>query len=210
MLAGIASPGVVDEPIRLPGVSLDLRWEPPPVRWLLSGGALSAQAGAATDLFVDPAGGPAALNAPRLLGTLPAGDFQLAARVTVEMAATFDAGVLLLWGNERSWAKLCLERSPSGEALVVSVVTRGVSDDANAFAVPGGPRAWLRVARVDGAFAFHASADGAGWRFVRHFALEPAVAVGLLAQSPMGPGCTAVFDEARLTSERLDDLRDGS
>ena len=93
---------------------------------------------------------------------------------------------------------------------MVSVVTRGVSDDADAFAVGGGT-AWLRASRLGPAFAFHASADGADWRFVRHFVLEPAagLAIGFLAQSPTGSGCTAVFDRIALRPERLADLRSG-
>lgn len=182
-------------------------------RWQIGdAGPLSISAAARTDLFVDPGGGAPALNAPRVLAPAPAGDFQLSARVTAELTATFDAGVLLLYADDRAWAKLCLERSPRGETLVVSVVTRGVSDDADAFAVGGGGgTAWLRVSRLGPAFAFHASTDGAGWRFVRHFALEPAggLAIGFLAQSPTGPGCTAVFDRIALRSERLPDLRSG-
>ncbi|HXM55475.1 MAG TPA: DUF1349 domain-containing protein [Candidatus Dormibacteraeota bacterium] len=171
---------------------------------------LTLTAGARTDLFVDPQGGEPALNAPRQLSDAPAGDFQLSARVTVAHAATFDAGVLLLHAHERAWAKLCLERSPEGRLLVVSVVTRGVSDDANAFGVEG-RTAWLRASRLGRAFAFHASTDGTRWQFVRHFALEPTdgLQMGFLAQSPTGEGCTAVFDQVALRHERLADLRSG-
>jgi regulation of enolase protein 1 (concanavalin A-like superfamily) len=201
----------MDEPIDLPGLPLALRWRPAPERWQVGeDGSLSISAGPTTDLFADPGGDAPTLNAPRLLGPAPAGDFQLSTRVTAGLAATYDAGALLLYADERSWVKLALERSPDGEALVVSVVTRGVSDDANAFAV-GGNVAWLRVSRVGAAYALHASLDGSLWRFVRHFALEPAddLAVGFLAQSPTGPGCTAVFDAITLRAERLADLRSG-
>jgi regulation of enolase protein 1 (concanavalin A-like superfamily) len=200
----------MDERLMLPGLPLPLRWRIAPERWHHGeDGSLSIGAGAGTDLFVDPGGGTPALNAPRLLGS-PVGDFQLSARVTVEFAATFDAGVLLLYADDRAWAKLCFERSPQGEALVVSVVTRGVSDDANSFAVAG-RTAWLRVTRVGPAYAFHASADGGRWRFVRHFALDApgGVAVGFLAQSPTGSGCTAVFADVRHSPETLVDLRSG-
>ena len=46
---------------------------------------------------------------------------------------------------------------------------------------------------------------------MRHFALAPAgdVAVGFLAQSPEGDGCTATFDSIRYRTERLGDLRSG-
>jgi regulation of enolase protein 1 (concanavalin A-like superfamily) len=166
-------------------------------------------AGARTDLFVDPQGSPPMLNAPSLLAR-PNGDYQLSARVTVDFASTFDAGVLALHAHDGAWAKLCFEYSPQGEAMVVSVVTRGVSDDANAFAVEG-RQVWLRVSRLGPAHAFHASTDGSDWRFVRHFALEPAndLSVGFLAQSPTGAGCAVQFDQIVYRPERLADLRSG-
>ncbi|HEX9342204.1 MAG TPA: DUF1349 domain-containing protein [Actinomycetota bacterium] len=206
----------------IPPIPMPLRWDAPPERWSVEdgdrdggggGAVLAVTAGPRTDLFADPGGGPATLNAPRLLGD-PAGDFQLSARVTVGFAAAFDAGVLLLWAHERAWAKLCFESSPRGEPMVVSVVTRGVSDDCNAFTVDG-DHVWLRAARLGPAFAFHASTDGSTWRFVRYFTLDPAAdaaaaAVGFEAQSPTGESCTVTFDAIRFTTERLSDLRDGT
>jgi uncharacterized protein len=200
-----------DHALTLPGLPFPLRWQLAPQRWHLGeDGSLSIQAGPGTDLFVDPQGAASMLNAPRLLGS-PSGDFQLSARVTVDFAATFDAGVLLLYTNERSWAKLCFERAPSGEAMVVSVVTRDVSDDANSFAVEA-PQVWLRMSRLGPAWAFHASTDGSRWQFIRHFALDSAdgLASGFLAQSPTGSGCTAVFDAITYRPEGLADLRGGA
>jgi uncharacterized protein len=183
---------------------VQLDWTAPPRE------PLSIPAGPRTDLFVDPAGGAPVLNAPMLLGATE-GDFVLSARVRADLRATFDAGALLLHAGERTWAKLALERSPQGEAMIVSVVTRGVSDDANG-AVVAGDSVWLRVARIGGACALHASADGARWDLVRHFALDaPAgLAAGFLAQSPTGEGCTATFDDVRFAARTLADLRDGS
>ena len=64
-----------------------------------------------TDIFIDPGDGAARagaalnaesmLNAATLTGDVPEGDFQFSARVTAGFAATFDAGVLLLWLDER-------------------------------------------------------------------------------------------------------------
>jgi uncharacterized protein len=198
-----------DPPIRLPEVPLDLRWQLPPEGWDLAGGTLTIRAGARTDLFVDPSGGPAVGNAPCLLGP-PAGDFLLSARVTVEFAARFDAGALLIYVDDRSWGKLCFEYAPLSVPTVVSVVTRGLSDDCNSYPVDGNST-WLRVARQGGAFAFHSSTDGERWQLVRHFALAPSaeMAVGFLAQSPEGEGCTTTFDSVRYRRERLGDLRSG-
>ncbi|MBO3093654.1 DUF1349 domain-containing protein [Cellulomonas dongxiuzhuiae] len=170
-----------------------------------------------TDVFLDPRDGVSSdsagvLNAPTLLGTPPAGDFQLTARVTVDFAATFDAGVLLLHVDDRHWGKLCFEYSPDGVPLIVSVVTRGVSDDANGFAVDGN-QVWLRVSRIGAAYAYHASLDGTRWSLVRHFALadpQRVVTVGFEGQSPTGDGCAVTFDRIGFTPTRLGDLRDGS
>lgn len=170
-----------------------------------------------TDIFIDPGGAAtldaeSMLNAATLLGDPPAGDFRFSARATVGFEATYDAGVLLLWIDERHWGKLCFEFSPAREPMVVSVVTRGVSDDANAFVVPG-PSVWLRLSRIDQAYAYHASTDGKHWRMIRFFRVTESpvsVKVGFEAQSPTGDGCTVTFDDIRFVGERLGDLRDGS
>jgi regulation of enolase protein 1 (concanavalin A-like superfamily) len=172
---------------------------------------LTIDAGAATDWFVDPAGlSSPIVNAPALLGEVT-GDFMFSARVEVEFAATFDAGVLVVHDSDESWAKLCLERSPDGEAMVVSVVTHGVSDDCNSTVVDGNA-VWLRISRLVPAFAFHASVDGTSWSLVRHFTFPAAetVAVGFLAQSPLGDGCRAAFDSIGFEPRRLGDLRSGT
>jgi regulation of enolase protein 1 (concanavalin A-like superfamily) len=172
---------------------------------------LTIAAGGLTDHFVDPSGGRATLTAPRVLGE-PGPEFQLSACVEVEFGAMFDAGVLMLWGGDDVWAKLCFEYSPDGQPMVVSVVTRGVSDDANSMLVDG-HRVWLRVSRSGSSYAFHASTDGARWEFVRHFALPvPAesVRLGFSSQSPTGPGCVSRFSQVRFVAHPLANLRDGT
>ena len=174
---------------------------------------LTIAAGGTSDHFVDPGTSRAMLNAPRVLGAIPGGgDFQLSALVRVEFEATFDAGVLLLWADDLTWAKVCLQYSPAGDARVVSVVTRGLSDDANAMTVDG-DEAWLRVSRHGASYAFHASTDGHRWDLVRHFALpaDPAaVRAGFSAQSPRGAGCVSHFSQVRFQRAPLANLRDGT
>lgn len=172
---------------------------------------LTIAAGGGTDHFVDPATSRVILNAPRVLGD-PGSQFQLSACLDVEFAATFDAGVLMLWADDDVWAKLCFEYSPDGQPMVVSVVTRGVSDDANSMVVEGN-RVWLRVSGSPSSYAFHASTDGTGWSLVRHFALPPTrrpVRAGFSSQSPTGAGCVTEFSQVRFLSRPLADLRDGT
>jgi hypothetical protein len=180
--------------------------------------AVTASAPPHSDIFIDPGStdtqpnAESMLNAATLLGVPPDGDFQLSARVTVDFASTYDAGVLLLWVDERHWGKLCFEFSPDRESMIVSVVARGVADDANAFVLDG-RTVWLRTSRIDRAIAYHASLDGMTWRMIRFFTVDGAAtsaAIGFEAQSPTGDGCVVTFDDIRFTRERLGDLRDGS
>jgi regulation of enolase protein 1 (concanavalin A-like superfamily) len=207
----------VSDALDLPGLPFPVTPSQPDV-WRHDGdGTVVADAPGHTDLYVNPGGSGSAdaeslLNAATLLGLPPTGDFQLSARVSVDFVAQFDAGVLLIWLDDTHWAKLCFEFSPAGEPMVVSVVTLGLSDDANSFVVPE-RSVWLRVSRLDRVYAYHASSDGKDWSLVRVFSLGDAVAdhrVGLEVQSPTGEGCTVRFEAIRFVGERLADLRDGS
>ncbi|WP_327366662.1 DUF1349 domain-containing protein [Streptomyces sp. NBC_01217] len=199
----------------LPELPFGLHPFGPETDWTYENGALTARAGARQDRFVPPGGeslDPTS-DAPRLLGAAPRGDFQLLARVKVGFAAAFDAGVLYLHVGEREWAKLCLELSPD-RPTICTVVTRGHSDDTNSFVVDG-DTTWLRLSRTGNAFAFHASADGEKWTFVRVFTLggpEQAAeaSIGFLVQSPTGEGCEATFDRITFRPTGLADLRDGT
>jgi regulation of enolase protein 1 (concanavalin A-like superfamily) len=197
----------------VPGVPFPL--EPsgsPACQATVSGGSLILVSGAKSDLFIDPEGGEGARpDAGRLTGLPGDLDFTLSARVTVRFASVFDAGVLLLYLSERRWAKLCYELSPQRRPTAVTVVTHGTSDDCNSFETAGGPL-WLRITRSGRAWAFHASEDGAWWRLLRYFTLGEAsgARVGFLAQSPTGPGCTAIFEEIACKPGAPADLRDGS
>jgi len=185
-------------------------WSSEPESWDDADGKLVVNAPAHSDLFADPGGAAAVRNAPMLLGPAPDGDWMFSARIDVDFASTFDAGVLVLHAGDGEWAKLCFELAPQVHPMVVSVVTRdGTSDDANAFAVDT-DEIWLRVSRLGPAVAFHASTDGEWWQLVRYFAFTPQAQVGLLAQSPTGDGVRVEFSELTFTSERLRDLRDGS
>ncbi|WP_405482237.1 DUF1349 domain-containing protein [Streptomyces sp. NBC_00009] len=198
----------------LPELPFPLRTYGPDGHWSYEDGTLTGWAGPRQDRFVPPTGtalDPAS-DAPRLLGA-PKGDFQLLARVTVGFTAAFDAGVLYLHVGEREWAKLCLERSPD-EPTVCTVVTRGRSDDANAFVV-GGSTVWLRISRTGSAFAFHASPDGEKWTFVRIFSLGDeesagAALVGFMAQAPVGDGCVVTYEDIEFRPSWPQGLRDGS
>lgn len=197
--------------------------ELPPLFWLAEEGnaiveedTLTMNATERVDWFNDPTTGDVQASAPAL-SFLVDGNFQLSATVTVDFAATFDAGVLFVHQTGDDWAKLCFERAPTGTPTVVSVVTRVVSDDANGPTVDG-TTVRLRISRIGRSFAFHyagvATDLGADvWHLVRLFALrdpDRPVEVGFLSQSPTGRGCSAQFRDVVFTETTLADARDGT
>ncbi|MGO4535060.1 DUF1349 domain-containing protein [Leifsonia sp. 2MCAF36] len=174
-------------------------------------GLLTVTADAGSDWTNDAFGGPQQ-HAATALGFVPTGDFSLSARIRVlTERTTFDAGVLAIWGDRDHWAKLCFEFSPQGEAMVVSVVTNTFSDDCNSVRVPE-DAVYLRIVRSGSGWAFHSSADGQYWHFVRVFrlAFDGPVRVGFLAQAPMGDECSAAFDHITYSTTIPSDFRDGS
>ncbi|GIK56715.1 MAG: DUF1349 domain-containing protein [Chloroflexi bacterium] len=200
----------MNEPILLLTIPGQLTWTVPPISYELVENRLKIVAGAQTDLFNDPRGEYTQANSSRLAFT-PEAVFIVQAKVQVDFQATFDAGAFILWADENHWAKLAFEFSPQREPMIVTVITREVSDDCNSMVIAGN-EVYLRVAKLVGAYAFHASVDGRSWQLIRYFSsanLENAT-VNFSAQSPMGGGCTAVFSEIVYTAEALADIRNGT
>lgn len=201
---------------KLPDIPGTCHWLNEPLRWQLQADHslanwLAITAGPRTDWFVDPAGGAPKSDAPVALFTPPDEAFMLQAKVSVDFGATFDAGVLLVWASESHWAKLCFEYSPQQQPMIVSVVTRGVSDDCNSQPLERS-EVYLRILRQAGTFAFHYSLDGRYWHLVRYFSLgqAPELQVGFSAQSPTGQCCQAIFSEMAYQPGALADLRSGA
>ncbi len=194
----------------LPGLP-ELEWTHGTGTFALDGDTLVLTAAPGVD-WTNDATGAAPLHTATSLGFTPPHPFQLSARVSVPGArSTFDAAVLTPWADDEHWAKLCFEYSPHGEAMVVSVVTDGSSDDANGPVVTG-EDVWLRVSSVGDAYAYHYSRDGIRWHFVRQFRLDaPApLRLGFMSQAPMGETAVSRFADVRLVAEALTDVRDGS
>jgi len=200
------------KPFTLKSIPGELNWKNAPVTFdTQSGNGLDITAGPVCDWFHNPGDASIKNNAPVALFTRASENFLLSAKVTVEFKYTYDAGVLFLYVNDDTWAKLCFEYSPQNEAMVVSVVTRGRSDDCNSTVI-GSHTVYLRVYKQGNELAFHYSTEGQYWHFVRHFTIGDLsnLQTGFAAQSPTGKGCTAHFTEIVYRSGILTNLRDGS
>ncbi len=204
--------------INIPGV--------PQLKWLDATGdaefdekskSITIKTTAKTDWFnppPDPSSPAALANAPALVFQAPSDDWQFSAKVTVNHKYLFDAGTIFIHQGKNDWCKLCFEYSPEEVPVVVSVVTRDISDDANGPAVTSGNSVHLRVSKYSSVLAFHYSLDaGKYWTLHRAFSMrdmKAPMSVGFLAQAPVGDSCTAMFSEIQFKETTLVDLRDGS
>jgi len=202
---------MTDSRVELSAIPYPMHWDVAAASFEVRGDdAFTIGAPPRSDLFHAPDGSRSVENAPRLLFPVSVPCI-LSARVSVDFQDTFDAGALLVRRNDRTWAKLCLERVPDGRATVVSVVTHGRSDDCTSHVVES-DGTWLRIALLEASVAFHVSEDGERWSLVRHFALDPGLAtrIGFSCQAPLGEGCHAHFDGVHYDAALLSEIRSGA
>jgi hypothetical protein len=177
-------------------------------------------AGPETDFFRDPASEANLSSAPFLSRPAPQ-QFTLTVRARPELASTYDAAALLLYADREHWVKLACELTDMGYPAIVSVVTRGRSDDCNGEPQPAG-EARLRLSRRGNTLGlYYAAADG--WKMHRLLTVPAPIRaggergpqaadlrVGFSVQSPTGAGCRAVFDEIEWREEPVTDFRTGT
>jgi hypothetical protein len=163
-----------------------------------------------SDYFVDPANGKKILNAPYYCLDVNK-DFTLRAKVSHSFKSVYDACALMVMSDETCWAKLCFELTDLGTHAVVSVVTNGVSDDANGVDIQG-DAVYLQIAKKGKLFALHYSLDGNVFKMVRYFSLpvNETFKVGFVAQSPLGEGGNYFFEDINLNYNAINDLRKGN
>ncbi len=194
-------------PASIPGIPSTLSWQNTPGSWKFDNqNVLTISASAKTDWFVDPFDGTVANNAPILL-FMPDTDYVFSARVTVKFVTKWDAGALMLWGDDHHWAKLSYEFSPDRIPTLVTVVTRGLSDDCNSKELRG-DSVYLRIAKSGKTYVFYSSTDGRNWQIVRTFSLdtELPIRVGFEAQSPAGSGAVAKFIAINYDPHRISNI----
>ena len=189
------------------GVPGSLTWQNLPVAWHIEhGGELTIRSGKETDWFVDPFDGTVHNTAPMLL-FVPADDFVLSTKVKVGFNTKWDAGALMVWEDEHHWAKLSFELSPAKQPTMVTVVTRGLSDDCNSIAISGNT-VYLQIAKSGPAYVFYSSAEGKTWQVLRVFSLGDGskARVGFESQSPAGDGTQVVFSEIGYSARKIADI----
>jgi len=182
----------------------DLKWQNAPTSWQIEhGNKLTIRSGKETDWFVDPFDGTIHNTAPMLL-FVPANDFVFNSKVKVGFHTKWDAGALMIWADEHHWAKLSFELSPAKQPTLVTVVTRGLSDDCNSVPVSG-DTVHLQIAKSGPAYVFYFSSDAKNWQVLRVFSLGEGLKprAGFESQSPAGGGTEVVFSEIHYSPKKI-------
>lgn len=187
----------------LSGFPTASHWLNKPVDSNIKDGVLTIKAGEKTDWYIAPTGTEQVATSPMLLFPAPK-DFWFSAKVTVEFKSLYDAGALVLYVDEKNWVKFAFE-SPNGKTgSIISVVTRGLSDDVTGTAIEGNS-VYLEISKTGQAIFLFYSSDGKKWNVTRAFSLgsEQSLQFGFSAQSPRGTGATATFSDIRYKPEAL-------
>jgi uncharacterized protein len=194
-----------NQPVQINGIPQLLQWENKPMSVSLKAGVLEIEAGAKTDMFRDPNVTYNTDNAPKLM-FVPDKDFVLSATIEHSFVNKWDAGALVLKADSLNWIKFCFERDYLGYRRVVSVVTKNVSDDANAQSVNEN-FAHFKIAKADNVVTLYVSTDGKKWLLIRHlqFNTNKEIKVGFLAQSPIGQHCKVKFSNIKYEAKKIKD-----
>jgi regulation of enolase protein 1 (concanavalin A-like superfamily) len=189
----------------LPGFPANPHWRNNPADWSLKDGNLTIKSAEKTDWYIAPTNGGDSKNSPILLFPGPK-DFWFSAKVTVDFKSSFDAGVLAIYANDKTWIKFALEQSNEGKPSIVTVVTRGLSDDCTGTAIEGNS-VYLKAVKAGQAIFLYFSADGKHWSLTRvlNLGTEQNLQFGFSSQSPTGGGSTATFSDIHYKAERLRD-----
>lgn len=187
----------------LPEFPQAFEWRNSPVDWNAKDGVVTIRSAGKTDWYIAPTGGQQAASSPLLLFPAPQ-NFWFSAKVTIDFKAQFDAGAVAVYADEKNWVKFAFE-SPNGRTgSIVSVVTRGLSDDNTGTAIEGNS-VYLKVSKTGQAIFLYFSTDGKRWNLTRAFNLGPEqqLQFGFSAQSPMGAGSTVTFSEIQYEPRAL-------
>ena len=163
-----------------------------------------------TDFFNDPESGKVTATAPLLYKDIE-GDFVATALVKPDFSDTWNAAALMVHIDESNWIKFAFERSDATGKSIVSVVTKGVSDDANGAVLAESDSVWLRIIRKGDVYSMLWSEDGSHYTMARltKMPASPSVKVGVEVQSPLENSAQHEIHLFNIEHRTVDNLRTG-
>lgn len=191
--------------LHLPFLPRPLFWENTPLKFHWDSTHLLIESDGKTDMFRDPNVTYNTDNAPKLL-FIADSNFVLTASIHHVFFSKWDGGAIVLKADSLNWIKFCFEKDYTGQHRVVSVVTKGISDDCNSAPVPGNT-VFYKVAKAGNVITLYYSLEGNRWFLVRHlvFDSQTPIQIGFLAQSPTGKSCTVTFSHIHYSTRKIRD-----
>lgn len=197
--------------ITLPGVTFTRSLNGAAANTKVENGKLTLTSEGKRDNFIDPDGKLSNNTAPLLLTDVDNSQpFTFMARITPTFLKMYDAGTLYIYVKEDLWLKLAMEMDERNKTRIVSVRTNGTSDD-NDHDVIEQKGVYLKISSDTRTVGFYYSLDKKTWQLVRLFKNEypTTIQLGISAQSPLGEGTKAVFEDVTLVKQSISDFRLG-
>ncbi len=195
--------------IKILAIPHNLFWENTPRSFSIGENQIVIEAGKETDMFRDPNVAYNTDNAPKLLFEADE-NFVLTTSVEHAFANKWDGGAIVIKQDSLHWIKFCFEKDYTGAKRVVSVVTKGISDDCNSVEM-NSTKVYYKVAKADNVITLYCSGDGTHWYLIRHLQFETTrgFKVGFLAQSPTGDRCEVKFTHIVYSTKKIKDPYSG-
>ena len=191
--------------LRIDGIPKSLKWENRPKEYAINKTSVMIASGEKTDMFRDPNVTYNTDNAPKLLFEADS-NFVITAAVEHAFLSKWDGGALVLKADSLNWVKCCFEKDYTGARRIVTVVTKGISDDCNSVEINNN-KVYFKIAKADNVITIYYSITGAKWFLVRHFTFDIGdnLKVGFLSQSPTGKDCKVTFSEIKYVAKKIKD-----
>ncbi len=182
-----------------------LMWENKPKAYNINKSSIVIVSGEKTDMFRDPNVTYNTDNAPKLMFKADS-NFVLSAAVEHSFTSKWDGGALVLKLDSLNWVKCCFEKDYTGARRVVTVVTKGISDDCNSVKVNSN-KVYFKIAKANNVITIYYSLTGAKWFLIRHFTFDAYnnLNVGFLSQSPTGKECKVKFSDINYVIKKIKD-----
>ena len=186
----------------------DMNWANDPNSFEIKDQTLFISVKKGSDFFNNPEDSSVTATAPLLYQKIT-GDFVVKALVQPDFNAQWNAVSLMAHFDSLHWIKFAFENSDATGPGIVSVVTNGVSDDANGVVLNEHKKVWLALVRKKNNYSMHWSLDGQRYTMARLTSLPDLgeIKIGIEAQSPVGESATHQVHFFEIAERTVEDLR---
>lgn len=194
-----------NDSLKIAGIDKWLKWENKPNKYQFNKSSITIYSGEKTDMFRDPNVTYNTDNAPKLLFKADS-NFIFSAAIEHAFKSKWDGGALVIKSDSLNWIKTCFEKDYTGARRIVTVVTKGISDDCNSVELHSN-KVYLKVAKADNVITIYYSENGLKWFLIRHFTFDAIgdLKIGFLAQSPTGKDCKVTFSNINYKKKKIKD-----